>query len=65
MIKKVATAANEIGLLHRYIYPNYANATQDVYSGCGDENREKLKEIQRLYDPDGVLRKLQPGGFKL
>ncbi|KAE8445079.1 hypothetical protein EG329_013794 [Mollisiaceae sp. DMI_Dod_QoI] len=57
--------AKEMGLHHRYIYQNYANASQDVFGGYGDENRLKLKEIQMKYDPEGVFSRLQPGYFKI
>jgi hypothetical protein len=53
------------GLLHRWIYPNYANEKQDVFAGYGEKNRGKLREIQRKYDPEGVFSRLQPGYFKV
>jgi hypothetical protein len=43
------------GLLHRWVYPNYASEVQDVFAGYGEENRGKMKKIQRKYDPDGVF----------
>ena len=52
-------------LHHRFIYQNYAYTKQDVFSGYGPENKEKLLAIQQKYDPEGVLEKLQPGYFKL
>lgn len=57
--------ANELGVYHRYIYQNYANASQDVFAGYGEKNRMKLKEIQRKYDAEGVFSRLQPGNFKV
>jgi hypothetical protein len=57
--------AKSMGLHHPWIYQNYANASQDVFRGYGEGNRQKLKEIQRRYDPQGVFTKLQPGYFKL
>jgi hypothetical protein len=65
IISRAVALAKEMGLHHRYIYQNYANASQDVFGSYGEENREKLKKIQRKYDPEGVFTKLQPGYFKL
>ncbi|KAE9380997.1 FAD binding domain-containing protein [Stipitochalara longipes BDJ] len=65
VIDRIMAAAKEMGLHHRYIYQNYANITQDVFAGYGEENREKLRKIQRRYDPDGVFSRLQPGYFKV
>ena len=58
-------AAKDLGVYHRYIYQNYANITQDVFAGYGEENRERLREIQKKYDPEGVFSRLQPGYFKV
>jgi hypothetical protein len=52
-------------LWHRYIYLNYADASQDVFAGYGEENRERLRGIQKQWDPEGVWSKMQPGGFKI
>jgi hypothetical protein len=65
VLKRAVDEAKEMGLYHRYIYQNYAAASQDVFGGYGEENRQWLLEIQRRYDPQGVFSRLQPGGFKL
>ncbi|KAL2811975.1 hypothetical protein BJX63DRAFT_422047 [Aspergillus granulosus] len=65
IMDKVITVAKERGLYHPFIYQNYAGPGQDVYAGYGAENRAKLAEIQRKYDPEGVFLKLQPGYFKV
>jgi hypothetical protein len=57
--------AKEMGLWNRWIYQNYADISQDVFAGYGEENRAKLLSIQQKYDPTGVFSKLQPGYFKL
>jgi FAD/FMN-containing dehydrogenase len=54
-----------MGLHHRYIYQNYANVSQDVLAGYGEENRERLRRVQRKYDPEGMFSRLQPGYFKV
>ena len=57
--------AKEMGLLHPFIYQNYANISQDVFAGYGEENRQKLRDIQGKYDPERMFARLQPGYFKL
>ncbi|KAE9378505.1 FAD-binding domain-containing protein [Stipitochalara longipes BDJ] len=57
--------AKKMGLWHPYIYQNYAGAGQDVFGGYGVQNRQRLLEIQKRYDADGVFNRLLPGGFKL
>jgi len=58
--------AKEMGLWHPYVYINYADVEQDVFAGYGEENRERLRQIQRKWDPAGVFgERLQPGGFKV
>jgi hypothetical protein len=61
----VNTTAYHLGLGHRYIYQNYASAEQNVFWGYGEQNLEKLREVSRKYDPNGVFEKLQLGYFKL
>ncbi|KAL2831968.1 hypothetical protein BJY01DRAFT_226223 [Aspergillus pseudoustus] len=65
IMDKVIAIAKERGLYHPFIYQNYAGPRQDVFAGYGAENRAKLAEIQRKYDPEGVFTKLQPGYFKV
>lgn len=65
VIGKALNLAKEMGVYHRFIYQNYANQTQDVFAGYGGNNMEKLRQIQRKYDPEGLFTRLQPGSFKL
>ena len=65
IISRTRALAKEMNVLHRFVYQNYANRSQDVYGAYGEENREKLLRIQRKYDPDGIFTRLQPGYFKL
>lgn len=60
-------AAKEMGLWHRFKYINYAEGTQDVWTGYGEENLRRLKQIQRKIDPERVFTKggLAGGYFKL
>ncbi|KAK8051842.1 hypothetical protein PG993_003227 [Apiospora rasikravindrae] len=61
-IDKDATAK---GTLVPYKYLNYAFDFQDPIGSYGPENRKKLQEASRKYDPDGLFQKGVPGGFKL
>jgi len=65
IIDRALTLARDMGVHHRFIYQNYANQTQDVFAGYGGKNRERLRQIQRKYDPEGLFTRLQPGYFKL
>jgi hypothetical protein len=57
--------AKERKLHHPWIYQNYANISQDVFGGYGEENRQKLRDIQGKYDPERMFTKLQPGYYQL
>ena len=48
-----------------FVYMNYAGMTQDVIASYGVENKGRLKQIAKKYDPQEVFQKLQPGYFKL
>ena len=65
IIDRTTAKAKEIGAYHRYVYQNYADISQDVFGGYGEENLKKLREISLKYDPEQVFQKLQPGYFKL
>jgi FAD/FMN-containing dehydrogenase len=64
-IKRSAELAKETRLDHPFVYMNYATLEQDVFGGYGEVNRKRLKKVQKMYDPEGVFKKLQPGYFKL
>ena len=53
------------GLLHRYIFTNYAYHEDDVMAGYGEESLERMKGVSKKYDPEGVFQRGVPGGFKL
>lgn len=57
--------ATEKGLLHRYIFTNYAYHKDDVVAGYGQESVTKMKAVSKKYDPEGMFQKGVPGGFKL
>jgi len=60
-ITKAAVAAQKRDMLHPFIYQNYAGQPQPVFESYGKENRARLREIKNIYDPAGILDRLQPG----
>jgi hypothetical protein len=64
-ISRANATAYAQGLGNRFLYQNYAGQEQDVFASYGQENLERLREVGRKYDPNGVWQKLQPGYFKL
>ena len=63
--REIDATAKDMGLLHEFIYLNYANQVQDPIGSYGSENAENLTKASRMYDPKGVFQKQVPGGFKL
>lgn len=64
---KIEAVARKMGVLHRFIYPNYAWKDQDVYASFGEQNLAKMQRIQKKTDPSGVFSKggLCGGYFKI
>ncbi|KAF4535233.1 FAD binding domain containing protein [Lasiodiplodia theobromae] len=56
-IARIESAAKELGVAHPYRYINYARKgeAEEVFAGYGEANVQRLKEIQRAVDPDGVF----------
>ncbi|KAL2005103.1 hypothetical protein VTN00DRAFT_2953 [Thermoascus crustaceus] len=65
LLSKAAAQAKARGLEHRYLCMNYASEFQDMISSYGEENRQRLSDVARRYDPQGVFQRLQPKYFKL
>ncbi|EXJ75709.1 uncharacterized protein A1O5_00216 [Cladophialophora psammophila CBS 110553] len=62
---RVTATATAQDKFHRYIYLNYAAGDQDVFASYGKENLERLVQVSREYDPNGVFSKLRPGYIKV
>jgi len=60
-------AAEALKVFHPFIYINYANKGQDVFSGYGEENKQRLIAVQKEIDPLGIFTSsgLWPGFFKV
>lgn len=56
-IKRVESAAQNLGVANRYMYINYASAEQAdaVFAGYGEANLQRLREIQKSVDPRGIF----------
>lgn len=65
LILRFREKAQEMGMLHRYLFQNHSFEEQDVFSSYGETNLKRLREIMKAVDPEGVFQKLQPGYFKL
>jgi hypothetical protein len=57
--------ASDRGLLHRYIFTNYAYYKENLFQGYGEKSLAALRETSQKFDPKGVFQKAVPGGFKL
>ncbi|MCJ1286454.1 hypothetical protein MMC26_005799 [Xylographa opegraphella] len=65
MMRDAADIARRMGLLHRFVYINYADPSQDPIGSYGPANVARLRAASRKYDPKGVFQTQVPGGFKL
>lgn len=53
------------GLHHPFLYMNYASQFQDVIASYGTDNKARLLEVSKKYDPESVFQNLNVGYFKL
>ena len=65
LMSKLDSAAQEMGLLKRFVYVNYADWSQKPFESYGEENVDFLRQTARKYDPKGIFQSRVPGGFKL
>ncbi|KAG7089983.1 hypothetical protein E1B28_011606 [Marasmius oreades] len=60
------TEARKRGLLNDFVYLNYANEEQLIYTrSVTKDDLDKMRTVQKKYDPSGMLNKLWRGGYKL
>ncbi|KAL2837983.1 FAD-binding domain-containing protein [Aspergillus pseudodeflectus] len=64
-LDKIRAEAVTRGVHVPFEFLNYAFSQQDPIGSYGGESGERLREVSRKYDPEGVFQKLVPGGFKL
>ncbi|KJZ77352.1 hypothetical protein HIM_03076 [Hirsutella minnesotensis 3608] len=56
---------DELGALDPFTYINFAAPWQKPMRGYGEAAVDRLRKVQRDYDPQCVFTNLVPGGFKL
>lgn len=61
----IANATQEAGIWDPFLYMGDSTYFQDIYDGYGQENKQRLLDISRKYDPKRVFQKLLPGGYKI
>ena len=66
-IEKATKATKDAGKYHPWRYINYASNRQDPFAGYGEQNVQRLRDIQKNVDPRGVFTSsgLCKGFFKL
>ena len=65
MHAKIEDVTHADGSYLPYQFMNDASYDQDVIGHYSAANVQKLRDVQRKYDPDLVFQKLVSGGFKL
>jgi hypothetical protein len=65
MLESIDRVAVKRGTSHGYRFMNYCAEWQRPYEGCGEVNRELMREASRKFDPDGLFQRGCSGGFKL
>jgi hypothetical protein len=63
--EKIKKVAKENGTLIPYVYMTYAFTHQDPITSYGVSNKNKMQEVSKEYDPEGIFQTSVPGGFKL
>lgn len=63
IVDRCAERSRELGVGHEFVYMNYAAKGQRVFEGYGGGNLERLRGLQGVWDPEGVVRRLQGGYF--
>ncbi|KAI1446648.1 FAD-binding domain-containing protein [Annulohypoxylon stygium] len=64
VVSRIRELARSRSLDHPFLYMNYASQFQDPLGSYGTENKARLMEISKKYDPYGVFQTLNPGYFK-
>ena len=62
---RIEKVTKENGNYLSYQFMNDASYDQDVIAHYGEASVEKLRMVQRQYDPNLVFQRLVTGGFKL
>jgi hypothetical protein len=65
LIRSIEEITKAAGVYRPFKYLNYADDSQDVIGGYGEQARAALQAASRKYDREGVFQSAVPGGFKL
>ncbi|KAK7726255.1 hypothetical protein SLS53_007706 [Cytospora paraplurivora] len=65
IVDKQKAVLKSSGYLIDFVYFNYADISQGVYSSWGADNVAQLQAASRKYDPNGVFQHMVPGGYKV
>lgn len=65
LFQNIESLARETDDFVGWKFLNYADVTQDVIGGYGEDNAARLREVSKRVDPKGFFQTTQPGGFKL
>jgi hypothetical protein len=65
LIEAIEKLTKAEGVYHPYKYLNFAAWFQDPLGSYSREQKKKLRQVARTYDPMGIFQKQVPGGFKL
>jgi hypothetical protein len=65
LVSAIQRDLRQLGALDPFIYINYAAPWQRPIEAYGEASVEKLRRVQRVYDPRRVFTDLVPGGFKI
>lgn len=64
-LEDVEALAQQMGLAHRFIFPNYAWPSEAVMQGYGEERVAFLRQVAKKWDPEGFFQGQFVGGFKI
>lgn len=65
VLEDIRNDSKERGTAVPFEFLNYASQFQDPIRSYGEDNKQKLQEVSKKYDPEGMFQKGVPGGFKL
>lgn len=64
-LEDIVVLAQQMGLAHPFIFPNYAWPTEAVIASYGQERLQFLKKVATRWDPEGFFQQQFTGGFKI
>jgi hypothetical protein len=63
-LERIDEDATNRGTAVPYKFMNYTYSFQDPISSYGNDNVQKMLEVSKKYDPEGLFQQGVPGGFK-